>query len=137
VLSDLVQRGELPVRQKLKMTVTYHDPCYLGRYNAVFNAPRRVMAALGLKLVEMPRNRTQAYCCGAGGGRIWMEDPPVFQERPAAARVREAATLKGVRTLVVTCPKDLVMFQDAIKTTGLEDRLEVKELSELVEAAMV
>ena len=136
VLSDLVQRGELPVRQKLKMTVTYHDPCYLGRYNAVFNAPRRVMAALGLKLVEMPRNRTQAYCCGAGGGRIWMEDPPVFQERPAAARVREAATLKGVRTLVVTCPKDLVMFQDAIKTTGLEDRLEVKELSELVEAAM-
>ena len=136
LLSDLVLRGELPLRQKLKMTVTYHDPCYLGRYNAVFNAPRRVMAALGLKLVEMPQNRTYAYCCGAGGGRIWMEDPPVFKERPAVTRVREAATLQGVRTMVVACPKDLVMFQDAIKTTGLEDKLEVKELSELVEEAM-
>jgi Fe-S oxidoreductase len=118
------------------MTVTYHDPCYLGRYNAVFNAPRRVMAALGLDLVEMPQNRTYAYCCGAGGGRIWMEDPPVIKERPALTRVREAASLKGVHTLVVVCPKDLVMFQDAIKTMGLEDKLEVKELSELVEQAM-
>ena len=117
------------------MKVTYHDPCYLGRYNAIFNAPRRVLAALGLELVEMPRNRTYSLCCGGGGGRIWMEDPPVFKERPAVSRVNEAAAL-DVRTLVVVCPKDLVMFQDAIKTTGLEDRLEVKELSELVEQAM-
>ena len=94
------------------------------------------MEELGLKLVEMPLNRTYSYCCGAGGGRIWMEDPPVFKERPAVTRVREAATLAGVHTLVVVCPKDLVMFQDAIKTTGLESRLEVKELSELVEQAM-
>jgi Fe-S oxidoreductase len=136
LLSDLILSGELPLRKKLGMTVTYHDPCYLGRYNAIFNAPRRVMAALGLNLVEMPQNRTFAYCCGAGGGRIWMEDPPVIKERPALTRVREAASLKGVHTLVVVCPKDLVMFQDAIKTIGLEDKLEVKELSELVEQAM-
>ena len=136
LLSDLILSGELPLRKKLRMTVTYHDPCYLGRYNAIFNAPRRVMAALGLDLVEMPQNRTYAYCCGAGGGRIWMEDPPVIKERPALTRVREAASLKGVHTLVVVCPKDLVMFQDAIKTMGLEDKLEVKELSELVEQAM-
>jgi Fe-S oxidoreductase len=118
------------------MKVTYHDPCYLGRYNGIFNAPRRVLAALGLELVEMGRNRTYSYCCGAGGGRIWMEDPPVFLERPAVSRVKEAAGLNNVHTLVVACPKDLVMFQDAIKTTGLEGRLEVKELSELVEQAM-
>jgi Fe-S oxidoreductase len=93
------------------------------------------MEAIGLKLVEMPQNRTYAYCCGAGGGRIWMEEPPVFKERPAVTRVRDAAAL-GVHTLVVACPKDLVMFQDALKTTGLESRLEVKELSELVEQAM-
>jgi Fe-S oxidoreductase len=136
LLSDLILSGELPLKKKLGMKVTYHDPCYLGRYNAVFNAPRRVMAALGLDLVEMPQNRTYAYCCGAGGGRIWMEDPPVIKERPAITRVREAASLKGVHTLVVVCPKDLVMFQDAIKTIGLEDQLEVKELSELVEQAM-
>ena len=136
LLSDLILSGDLPLRKKLGMKVTYHDPCYLGRYNAVFNAPRRVMAALGLELVEMPQNRTYAYCCGAGGGRIWMEDPPVIKERPAITRVREAASLKGVHTLVVVCPKDLVMFQDAIKTIGLEDKLEVKELSELVDQAM-
>jgi Fe-S oxidoreductase len=136
LLSQLVLSGELPVKRKLGMAVTYHDPCYLGRYNAIFNAPRRVIAALGLKLVEMPQNRTYAYCCGAGGGRIWMEDPPVIRERPAITRIREAANLADVRTMVVACPKDLVIFQDAIKTMGLEDRLEVKELSELVEQAM-
>jgi Fe-S oxidoreductase len=137
LLNELILGGELPLRQKLRMTVTYHDPCYLGRYNAIFNAPRRVMAALGLDLVEMPQSRTYAYCCGAGGGRIWMEEPPVIKERPAVARVREAASLKDVQTLVVACPKDLVMFQDAIRKTGLEDKLEVKELSELVWQAMV
>jgi Fe-S oxidoreductase len=136
LLSEMILSGELPLRRKLGMTVTYHDPCYLGRYNAIFNAPRKVMAALGLDLVEMPQNRTFAYCCGAGGGRIWMEDPPAIKEHPALTRVREAASLKGVRTLVVVCPKDLVMFQDAIRRTGLEDKLEVKELSELVEQAM-
>jgi Fe-S oxidoreductase len=65
-----------------------------------------------------------------------MEDRPAIKEHPAVTRVREAASLKGVHTLVVVCPKDLVMFQDAIRTTRLEDRLEVKELSELVEQAM-
>ncbi|MGA2267874.1 MAG: (Fe-S)-binding protein [Bryobacteraceae bacterium] len=134
---DLILDGTLPLRHKLRMRVTYHDPCYLGRYNAIFNAPRRVIAALGLKLVEMPLNREYAYCCGGGGGRIWMENPPAFQGRPAVARMREAATLKGVHTVVVVCPKDLVMFQEAVRTIGLEDRLEVKELSELVEQAMV
>jgi Fe-S oxidoreductase len=136
LLSEMILGGELPLRRKLRMAVTYHDPCYLGRYNAIFNAPRKVMAALGLDLVEMPQNRTYAYCCGAGGGRIWMEDRPAIKEHPALTRVREAASLKGVHTLVVVCPKDLVMFQDAIRTTGLEDKLEVKELSELVEQAM-
>jgi len=135
LLHRLIAMGDLPLRNKLHMKVTYHDPCYLGRYNAIFEAPRHVMAALGLKLVEMPQNKTYAYCCGAGGGRIWMEDPPVFKERPAVTRVREAAA-SGVRTLVVVCPKDLVMFQDAAKTAGLEDRLGVKELAELVEQAM-
>ncbi|MGA2721987.1 MAG: (Fe-S)-binding protein [Bryobacteraceae bacterium] len=136
LFSDLIRNGALPLRNRLRMTVTYHDPCYLGRYNAIFCAPRRVMAALGLQLIEMPLSRTYAYCCGAGRGRIWMENPPAFPERPAVARVSEAAALKGVQTLVVVCPKDLVMFQEAIKTAGLEGRLEVKELSELVEQAM-
>jgi Fe-S oxidoreductase len=81
----------------------------------------------------MPRNKEHARCCGAGGGRIWMEDAPSGQERPAESRVREAAAVRGVSTLSVACPKDLVMFQDAVKTTGLENKLAVRDLAELVE----
>ncbi|MBM3892000.1 MAG: (Fe-S)-binding protein, partial [Verrucomicrobia bacterium] len=72
------------------------------------------------------------HCCGAGGGRIWMEDTEKIAERPAESRIREAAALPGVTTLVVACPKDLVMFRDAIKTTGNEGKIVVRDLAELV-----
>ena len=133
LLADLVEKGVLAPVQGLDATVTYHDPCYLGRYNGVYEEPRRLLRGLGARVVEMPRNRAGALCCGAGGGRIWMEDTPGVDERPAESRVREAAGLKDVNTLVVSCPKDLVMFQDAVKTTGLEGALEVRDVIELVE----
>jgi Fe-S oxidoreductase len=136
VLDRLVQRGQLPLERKLTGRVTYHDPCYLGRYNAVYEPPRRVLRVLGVEVVEMPRHRNQSYCCGAGGGRIWMEDTPGLKERPSESRVREAAALPGVSTLVVTCPKDIAMFRDALKTTGHEGKLVVKDLAELVGEAM-
>jgi Fe-S oxidoreductase len=135
LLDSLIQTGRLEITQRLDMEVTYHDPCYLGRYNNIYDAPRRVLAALGVRVVEMPRNRDNALCCGAGGGRIWMEDAPGIKERPAESRVREAAAL-NVKILVVACPKDLVMFQDAVKTTGLEGKLEIKDLAQLVEQAV-
>jgi len=132
VLDDLMQRGKLAVKEKIGARITYHDPCYLGRYNQVYDPPRRVLRRLGAEVVEMPRNRDNAYCCGAGGGRIWMEDAAGVHERPAESRVKEAAGIPGVETLVVACPKDLVMFQDAIKTAGLEGKLVVKDTIELV-----
>ncbi len=135
VLDELLQGSKLPLRQKLSGRVTYHDPCYLGRYNGVYDAPRRILGALGLELVEMPRSRDKSYCCGAGGGRIWMEDAEKVQERPAESRVREAVALGGVSTLVVACPKDLAMFRDAVKTTGNEGRLAVKDIAELIDEA--
>jgi len=135
LLDELIRAGQLKVENKLQITATYHDPCYLGRYNAVFRPPRRVLQALGVGLVEMPRSRAESYCCGAGGGGIWREDTPDIKERPAESRVREAAGLPGVGTLVVSCPKDLVMFQDALKTAGLEGKLVVKDLMELAEMA--
>ena len=92
--------------------------------------------ALGVKLVEMPRNRSKSYCCGAGGGRIWMEDVPGITERPAENRIREVVSLPGVHVFAVACPKDIAMFQDAVKTTGSEGRIAVKDLSELVWEAM-
>lgn len=132
LLDQMINSGLLKISKKLDYKVTYHDPCYLGRYNGEYDAPRRVMAAVGCELIEMPRNRQNTFCCGAGGGRIWMEDPPEVSERPAELRVKEAASLPGVSTLVVTCPKDLVMFQDAVKTAGLEERLVVKDLIDLI-----
>ena len=135
LLDRLLEEGRLKVLHPLDQTATYHDPCYLGRYNGVYDAPRRVLRRLGIGLQEMPRNRSRSYCCGAGGGRIWMEDAPGTKERASESRVREAAALDGVHTLVTACPKDLVMFHDALKTTGLEEKLVVKDLAAMVEEA--
>jgi Fe-S oxidoreductase len=134
-LDQLVTSGKLKFSKKLGYKVTYHDPCYLGRYNGVFDAPRRVIAATGCELIEMPRNRTRSYCCGAGGGRIWMEEGAI-KERPSEARIHEAVKLAGVQVFVVACPKDITMYRDAVKTTGKEDRIVVKDLIELVDEAL-
>ncbi|MGD2159103.1 MAG: heterodisulfide reductase-related iron-sulfur binding cluster [Anaerolineales bacterium] len=136
VLDELIASGKLRLKNKLGYKVTYHDPCYLGRYNEIYDEPRRVIEATGCQLIEMPRTRDNAFCCGAGGGRIWMEDIPNQEERPAEIRVLEAAGVQGVNILVTTCPKDLVMFQDAVKTAKLEDKLVVKDVIELVEEAL-
>jgi len=136
LLDELLRAGDLRIDRKLDYTVTYHDPCYLGRFNGVYDAPRRVLAGLGGRLVEMPRHGPNSFCCGAGGGRIWMKDAPTNQERPAENRVREALALGGVQCMVVACPKDFVMFQDAVKTVGAEGRLRVVDLGELVLESM-
>ena len=135
LLDQLIRSGQLEFHKKLGLKVTYHDPCYLGRYNGIYDAPRRVIEATGCELVEMPRWGDKALCCGAGGGRIWMEEAEV-KERPSEARIREAAELDGVTHFVVACPKDVTMYQDAVKTTGFEDRIVVFDLIELVNAAM-
>jgi Fe-S oxidoreductase len=135
VLEQLIDSGQLVLSKKLDYTVTYHDPCYLGRYNGIYDAPRNLLRAIGCALVEMPRHGDRAFCCGAGGGRIWMEEKP-GKERPSEIRIREAAALETVQAFVVACPKDVTMFRDAVKTTGNESRLQVKELIELVHEAL-
>lgn len=135
LLDELIGSGQLQFSKPLNYKVTYHDPCYLGRYNGVYDAPRRVIAATGCELVEMPRNREQALCCGAGGGRIWMEESEV-EERTSEVRIQEAVELGGVQVLVVACPKDVTMYKDAVKTTGHEGNLVVKDLIELVHEAL-
>ena len=135
LLDQLIASGQLKFNRKLERKITYHDPCYLGRYNGVYNAPRRVLRATGCELIEMPRHGDRAFCCGAGGGRIWMEDKP-GHERPSEIRIREAAALTGVQNFVVACPKDVTMFRDAVKTTGNETHLEIKDLIELVHEAL-
>jgi Fe-S oxidoreductase/nitrate reductase gamma subunit len=135
LLDQLISAGRLKLSKRLDRRVTYHDPCYLGRYNGVYEAPRRVIRATGCELVEMPRHGDGAFCCGAGGGRIWMDEGQM-SERPSEARIREAAALTGVSDFVVACPKDITMFRDAVKTTGHDDRLAVKDLIQLVQEAL-
>lgn len=135
LLDQLITSGKLKFSKKLGYKVTYHDPCYLGRYNGVFDAPRRVIAATGCELIEMPRNRNRSLCCGAGGGRIWMEEGTV-KERPSESRIHEASALEGVGIFVVACPKDITMYRDAVKTTGMESRIVVKDLIDLVDEAL-
>lgn len=136
VIDELINEKKITFNNKLNIKATYHDPCYLGRYNGVYEPPRKILKSIGVTLVEMPRNRAKSYCCGAGGGRIWMEDKTPVKERPSESRIREAAALKDVSLMVVACPKDIVMFQDAVKTTGNEGKLEIKDISELVFESM-
>jgi Fe-S oxidoreductase len=135
LLLRLLQEGRLPVARSLGLRVTFHDPCHLGRFNKGYEAPRQILRLLGCELVEMGRCRANSFCCGAGGGRIWMPDP-VGADRPAHNRMREAAAIPGLQVFVVSCPKDLTMFEDALKATGNEARFTVRELIELVREAL-
>jgi Fe-S oxidoreductase/nitrate reductase gamma subunit len=135
LLADLLNDGKLKPARKPNHRVTYHDPCYLGRYNGVFDAPRRVLKALGMEVVEMERSRERSYCCGAGGGHLWMQETG-RGTRPSEDRIREAVALGGVQYFVVACPKDVSMFQDAVKTTGHEGVIAVRDIVELVEEAL-
>jgi Fe-S oxidoreductase/nitrate reductase gamma subunit len=135
LLATLIQEGKLQITNPLKYRVTYHDPCYLGRYNGIYEPPREVIQATGCELVEMPRARDNALCCGAGGGRIWM-DEGTFEERASESRIKEAAALPNVNYFVIACPKDYTMYQDAVKTTGKEDQLKVVDLIDLLAEAI-
>jgi Fe-S oxidoreductase len=131
----LLQEGRLKIARKLELRVTFHDPCHLGRFNKGYEAPRDILRLLGCDLVEMGRCRANSFCCGAGGGRIWVPDP-VGADKPAHNRMREAAAIPGLQVYVVSCPKDLTMFEDALKTTGNEGKFVVRELIELVREAL-
>jgi Fe-S oxidoreductase len=134
VLAELLERGQLRLSSPLQGVATYHDPCYLGRYNRITAAPRRIIRALGLQLREMPRHGENTYCCGAGGGQIWMDSGG--QERPSEQRIREAIALGAdVRYFVVACPKDMAMYTDAAKTTGYDSQLIVVDVARLVALA--
>jgi Fe-S oxidoreductase len=134
LLAELVDRGVISLHTPLSGTrVTYHDPCYLARYNRITDAPRKLIEATGAQLVEMPRHGTNTFCCGAGGGRIWMDDSGL-EERPSEQRIREAQALGEIDYFIVSCPKDLAMYSDAANTVGAD--FEVAELTALVEQAL-
>ena len=134
-VEELVADGTLELTgTELDYTVTYHDPCHLGRYNDEYEAPRELIKATGCTLDEMPRNRANAFCCGGGGGGLWMD----FEEepKPSEERIREALedTDAGpdVEKFVVACPMCMTMYEDGRKTGGYEDEIEVVDVAELI-----
>ena len=141
VIEYLIEQGKIQLTRPLKYRGTYHDPCYLGRYNRVFGSPRQVIQKTGLQLVEMPRNRENSFCCGAGGGQLWKGEG-VPGQKPAENRIHEALTVlngtehKDKPLFIVACPKDVAMYSDAVKTAGCEGEIVVKDLIELVAEAM-
>ena len=122
-----------PIEKK----VTFHDPCYLGRHNGEYDAPRTLLAAIpGVELIEMGRCRENGYCCGGGGGGMWLDgfNSDKVEERLSERRVREAAET-GADILAVCCPYEVSRFSDAAKSTG-NDQLQVLDIAELLDTAM-
>lgn len=134
LLERLIESGVIKLANKLDYKVTYHDPCHLGRLNRGFGPPRDVLRKLGTDLIELRRSHCNSFCCGAGGGRIWLPDDPEL-EKPAEIRANEAAEIDGLDVLVVNCPKCLNMMEDGVKGTGNEKNFRVMELIELVAEA--
>ncbi|MCI0546681.1 MAG: (Fe-S)-binding protein [Candidatus Rokubacteria bacterium] len=130
VISSLIRQGRLVLAKGKEQVVAFHDSCYLGRYNGIFDAPRASAASVpGLRVIEMPRNRERGLCCGGGGGQMWMETPAA--KRVNVIRVEEALTVKP-DVVASACPFCLAMLDLGRKVAGVEETLQVKDIAELV-----
>jgi Fe-S oxidoreductase/nitrate reductase gamma subunit len=134
LLSELVETGRLKLDPQSENSVVYHDPCFLARVNGVSDAPRKALrSALTLPMAEPERNREKTFCCGAGGGRMWLEDKP--EQRPGKARAEELLAT-GAQTVAVGCPFCKVMVGDSIATAQPENTPEVVDVAELMVRAL-
>jgi len=132
--ADAIERGSLVPKLRIEKRVTYHDPCYLGKRNGVYDAPRKILMSIpGVQLVEMKRNRDNSLCCGGGGGRMWIEVEEV--KRLSESRVEEAMAV-GAEVIATACPWCHIQLEDAVKTTGNEGKIEVKEVAELLASSL-
>jgi Fe-S oxidoreductase len=133
-LSQLIADGRLRLTKPLAQRVTYHDPCYLGRHNGIYDEPRALLRQIpGIDLVEMPCSREDSLCCGGGGGRIWMETPK--NERFADLRLAQTREV-GAQVLVTSCPYCITNFEDAKLSLEDGEALQIKDVTELVEESM-
>jgi Fe-S oxidoreductase len=128
---DLIKQGKLELKGEYAKKVTYHDPCYLGRHNGVYDEPRGILEAVpGLEMLEMPDNRVDSLCCGGGGGRIWMETPK--EERFSNLRLEQAKEV-GAEVLVTACPYCITNFEDSRLNLEMENTIEVKDITEIIQ----
>jgi Fe-S oxidoreductase len=133
-LAELIDEGRLELNGGLEKKVTFHDPCYLGRHNGIFDQPRDVLKKLpGLELVEMPDSHEDSLCCGGGGGRIWAETPK--EERFSDLRVAQAKEV-GADVLATSCPYCISNFEESRLALEGDGAPEIKDITELVQEAL-
>jgi len=134
-LADLIEQKRLVFKNRVEKKVTYQDPCYLGRYNGVYDEPRRVLNSIpGLELVECSRNRADSLCCGGGGGRMWAE---FDAETNRLANIRATESLAtGAEMMVTACPWCYIHMEDGVKLIDAETSMKITGLAELCVEAL-
>jgi Fe-S oxidoreductase len=131
LLFQLLQEGKIEFTKEYGKKVTYHDPCYLGRHNGIFEEPRGILKKVpGLELAELPESRIDSLCCGGGGGRVWMETQK--GQRFSDLRMQQAIDV-GAEVLVTACPYCITMFEDSRLTLNVTEKIEVKDITEIVQ----
>jgi succinate dehydrogenase/fumarate reductase iron-sulfur protein len=130
-VAEALKGGKLKLSKAIKKKVTYHDPCFLGKRNGIYDAPRQILESIkGLELIEMKRIKENSFCCGGGAGRIWTEDSTP-EKRPCVDRAKEALELE-VEVIATACPFCLTALEDAVKVLDAEDKIVVRDIAELV-----
>jgi Fe-S oxidoreductase len=131
VIVDLIEMGKLRPSKEVITLATYHDPCFLGKQNKIFDEPRRILTSMpGLGFADMERSRQRSLCCEGGGGRMWAEGGTEGM-RNGEIRIKEAISL-GAKVIATSCPFCLLTLEDAIKISGSSDQIVVKDIAELV-----
>src|SRR4030042_1544420 len=121
---------------EIKKVITYHDPCFLGKQNNIFDEPRMLLTAIpGLTFRELDRSRERSLCCEGGGGRMWAESSSEMGQRLAEIRVQDAVEL-GAEILATACPLCVLTLEDAVKTSGHEEKIRVMDVMELLAEAI-
>jgi Fe-S oxidoreductase len=134
IIADLIAKGKIKLQQPVEGLFTYHDSCFLGRYNKIYQQPRNILAAIpGMKLVEMDRNLEKSFCCGAGGARMWMEED--IGDRINDMRTDQAIAVKADK-IAVACPFCLTMLSDGIKDRQMTEKMVSLDIAEIVVKAM-
>lgn len=134
LIAKLLRGGKLKLKKGIEQTVTYHDPCYLGRYNDEYEAPRAIIRTLSAgRFVELPRSRTKSFCCGGGGGNTWYTVEA--QKKCSVIRIEEAQQL-APDIFAAACPYCISMFEDASKVLGTSEKMPIRDIAELLAEAL-
>ncbi len=133
IIAQLLKEGRLKLKKDMEGIFTYHDSCYLGRHNGIYDEPREILRKVGLTLKEMERNREKGFCCGAGGGRMWLEENIGTRINYARCDQALAVNPQGIAT---ACPFCLTMFDDGLKAKDKAEEIQLKDIAELVAEAI-